>query len=151
MEPKIKEYDTFKVVGTLTRITPQEETGENYRSIWEGFESFRGQFEPQSINRMYYGVSFPTEKEGVFDYLAGMAVKPGESFPEGLESRDIPSACFAVFECSIKAIAEIYQTIFGKWLPLSPYEINPTAPSFEQYPPESEEAAPILIHIPIIK
>ena len=151
MEPKIKEYDAFQVAGTLTRITPREETGENYRLIWEGFESFRGQIEPQSIDRKYYGVSFPTAEEGIFDYLAGMAVKSVDSLPEGLVSREVPSACFTVFECSVKAIAETYPYIFGEWLPHSLYELNPTAPSFEQYPPEGEEDDPIFIHIPIKK
>jgi len=61
----------------------------------------------------------------------------------------VVTACIAVFECSVKDIAVTYQTIFGEWLPGSHYEINPAAPSFEQYPPEGEESDPIHIHIPI--
>jgi predicted transcriptional regulator YdeE len=149
MDPKIIKRDHFKVTGTLTRIDPQNDKTETYVSIWNQFESYQDQIRPNSIDQAYYGVSLNTDKKGVFDYLAGMAVSNENAVPEVLAVREIPAADYAVFECPIQKIAETKQFIFQKWLPVSKYELNAANPGFEQYPPADDTTSPVLIHIPI--
>lgn len=145
------ERNAFEVMGTMTRITPEEEQSEKYGLIWKEFESYHDQIKQSSLDRKYYGVTFNTNEEGVFDYLAGMAVKDIKEISENLVVHEIPITLYAVFECPVTKIGELYSFIFGDWLPGSQYKINTTAPSFEEYPPEGKEAAPILIHIPVKK
>ncbi len=97
----------------------------------------------------YYGVSFATGEEGIFDYIAGMAVDAVDIVPEGLVVRGVPAARFAVFECPLHAIGDTYQYAFAEWLPQSPYDVSGSVPAYEQYPPEGGEGSPVLIHVPI--
>ena len=149
MEPKIIERDGFAVSGTLNRISPEKESIENYRMIWESFETYRAQVMPHSTDMAYYGVSFATGEEGVIDYIAGMAVEDNYDVSEGLSMRRIPAARYAVFECSVTDIGKTYNYIFREWLPKAPYEFNGSAPAFEMYPPESEDQSRASIYIPI--
>lgn len=149
MEPKIIDLDGFAVSGMLNRISPEKESTESYRMIWEAFETYHDQIKPHSTDMAYYGVSFTAGEEGVIDYIAGMAVKDDYAVSEGLAMRRIPAARFAVFECPVDAIGETYKRIFGEWLPKSPYGFNGSAPAFEQYPPEGEDPSPVHIYIPI--
>lgn len=149
MEPKIINRNSFLVMGTETRITPESENVETYGRIWQEFESYRSQIMFNSIDQKYYGVSFSTGEQGSDDYLAGMAVRDATDIPEGLVAREIPAARYAVFECPVQKIGETYQFIFREWLPNSQYEISNLTPVFEQYPPAGDEESPVLIHIPI--
>jgi predicted transcriptional regulator YdeE len=149
MDPKIIKRDQFKIIGTLTRIEPQNDKTETYVSIWNQFESYRNQIRPISIDQAYYGVSFNTDKKGVFDYLAGMAVSNENDVQDLLVVRAIPAADYAVFQCPVQKIAETKQFIFQKWLPDSKYEFNAANPSFEQYPPADDTTSLVQIHIPI--
>jgi predicted transcriptional regulator YdeE len=148
MEPKIINRDSFKVAGISMHVTPQNNNTENYSTIWKDFESYHDQLKANSADKAYYGVQTQSE-EGAFDYLAGMAIKDITTIAEGLTVLEIPAARYAVFECSVDGIGKTYQFIFGQWLPLSQYEISGSSSAFEQYPPENEQDAPVLIHIPI--
>lgn len=149
MEPRILSRDSFTVVGTLTRVTPESESSEKYGLIWKDFESYHNQIKPHSTDKAYYGVNFATGEEGVFDYIAGMAVPDSVIVPEGLVIREVPAARYAVFECPVHGIVQTYPYVFTEWLPRSPYGLDGCAPVFEQYPPEGETESPVLIHIPI--
>ena len=63
--------------------------------------------------------------------------------------REVPTANYAVFACSVQAIGETYRYIFGQWLLGSGYELVGSAPAFEKYPPADDKESPVLIHIPI--
>lgn len=58
------------------------------------------------------------------EYLAGVAVKPGSSVPEGMVSRTIPAGTFTVFihRGPIKNIGTTVHEIYRVWLPQSEYE-----------------------------
>lgn len=148
MEPRIITLESFEVMGTVSRIAPEEETGETYGRVWKTFESHLNAIRPHSTDQAYYGVNFPTKDEGVFDYIAGMAVRGAATPSEGLASRRIPEARYAIFECTASKIGETYQYIFRTWLPNSPYRPSGSAPVFEQYAPEGENPL-VRIHIPI--
>lgn len=148
-EPKITQRDEFLVMGTLTRIAPGTESGEQFAAIWNGFEERREQIESHSTDKKYYGVSFATSEAGRFDYVAGMAVTPVENIPDGLVVRQVPAATYAVFACPVQSIGQTYGYIFGEWRSNSRYQIDNSAPSFEQYPPAADAQSPVLIHIPV--
>lgn len=149
MEPDILDRASFKVLGTVSRMVRGTETPEIFQKIWEEFESHGDQIEPYSTDRSYYGISFPDAEEGIFYYIAGMAVENVEIITAGLEIHEIPEGRYAVFECSIQDIGNTYRYIFSEWLPRSPYLLRSTAPSFEQYPSRESGSALVQIHIPI--
>ena len=150
MEPRVLDRDSFLVIGTATRVTRENETGDYYTSIWRAFEQRRGEVEPHSVDRAFYGISFSGAEEGAFEYIAGMSVKALPIIPSGLVAREVPAARYAVFPCPLTEIGETYRYIFREWLPGSPLSLSVTAPVFEQYPPVGEEGEPILIHVPIV-
>jgi predicted transcriptional regulator YdeE len=149
MGPTLCERKSFAVMGTSTRMSMAEETGENYAKIWSDFEQYNEQLKQLSIDGKYYGVTFPTQQQNIIDYVTAMAV-PDRSEPlnEGLVVRTVPAAQYAVFECPVEKIGQTYQYIMGQWLPASPYRINPSAASFEEYPPEGQNL-PVCIYIPV--
>ena len=149
MEARILYVDRFMIMGTVTRITMGSESIEQFRSIWNDFESWHEQIRLHSTDKCYYGISFGAGQEGVIDYVAGMAVKKMETIPEGLILREVPGADYAVFACTAQTIGETYRHIFSEWLPASGHELDGSAPTFEKYPPAGETESPVLIHIPI--
>jgi predicted transcriptional regulator YdeE len=152
MEPTICEREAFTVMGTSTRMSTNEESGDKYAKIWSEFERYNEQLKKISTNQKYYGLSFITKQQDLMDYITGMAVPDGTApTSEALVVRTIPTAQYAVFKCPIEKIGQTYRYIFGKWLPNSPYKPNPIAPSFEEYPPEGQEKLPVCIHIPVTK
>ena len=152
MKFNIVERDAFTVMGFVTRVTPAQENADTYEGIWKQFEPYDANMKPFSIDRRYYGVSFPTEQKGVTDYLAGMMVADdAKPFDKQLVVRKVPAARYAVFQCNIYTIDQTYQYIFSQWLANSRYEINPASCSFEQYPPKDWENRPVFIHIPVSK
>jgi predicted transcriptional regulator YdeE len=124
------------------------ESPELFARIWNAFEARRGEIELLALQKLYFGVTFPTEKEGVTDYLAGMTVADDTSKLEGLELRTVPGGEFAVFECPLDAIGATYQHIFSVWLPGATMQLDPAMPSFEEYP-ENTPQQPVGIHIPV--
>lgn len=149
MKPRISVRPAFRVFGTLTRVMRGEETPELFGTIWSEFESHRNEIESLSTDQFYYGVSLPTAEQGIIEYLAGMAVPEDAAVPRAMEGRMVPSAEYAVFECSVTRIGETYRHIFTEWLPASEYALDVLAPSFEQYPPAGEQPRHVLIHIPV--
>ena len=149
MEPEIVKRDAFIVMGIAERVAPTEEDATTYERIWRRFEGLHDQIKQHSTDQAYYGVSFATDEEGVFDYVAGMAVEKVLATSADLVIREVPAARCAVFECPIEHIGETYRCIFGEWFPKSPYAVDGVAPSLERYPPVGEEGVPIQIHIPV--
>ena len=151
MEPTICSREAFAVMGISNRMSIAEESGADYQKIWSDFEKYNEPLKKISVDQKYYGVTFATDKQNIIDYVVGMAV-PEETAPiEGLIIRPIPATEYAVFECPVQNIGPTYQYIINEWLPNSPYTISPAAPSFEEYPSESQGKLPVRIHIPVSK
>ena len=81
MKPEIISRSAFMVMGTLDRMTPADEDATTYERIWRRLEAYRDQIKSHSTDQAYYGVSFATDEEGVFDYVAGMAVGKVDAIP----------------------------------------------------------------------
>jgi predicted transcriptional regulator YdeE len=148
MDPRMTTRGPFTVLGVVTRVRRGCESPELFARVWKTFESQRQQIESLATQKVYFGVSFSTEEEGVTDYLAGMTVADGTPAPEGLEARTVPAGHFAVFECPMDAIAATYQHIFSVWLPSAAVQFDAAVPPFEEYP-EDTPAQPVCLHIPV--
>ena len=148
MQPKIVKRDAFTVMGISTRSVPEET---DYNDLWMNqYMLYHDQIQPFSTDNAYYGVSLETDEEGVIEYIAGMAVENVKDVPEGLVLRAVSAARDAVFECKVKTLGETWDYIFTQWLPASQYEYDRDVPSFEYYPPDTEnDESPASIHIPI--
>jgi predicted transcriptional regulator YdeE len=145
--PTMCNREAFTIMGTSCRMTPSEETGDNYAKIWSDFEGYNEQLKQISTDKKYYGATFNTHQPGLVDYVTAMAVPNGtETIDGGLVVRKVHAAQYAVFECPVEKIGQTYQYIMSQWLPASPYTISPSAPSFEEYPPEGQDA-PVCIYI----
>ena len=147
--PDIVRREGFLVMGTVTHRRPGTDRPERFAAIWNHFETHHQSIKGHSVDAKYYGVSFAAGPDGSFDYLAGMAVRPGARTPEGLEVRQVPAGTYAVFACPVHSIGQTYRYIFGVWRAESGYETDNATPAFEEYPPATETNAPVLLHIPI--
>lgn len=148
MEPTIIDRNEFHVAGVIARITRGKESPELFAGIWETFESYREEIACFRIGGSYYGVSFPTAEDEVFEYLAGMMVAEDTPAPGECVVRKVARATFAVFECPVGGIGAAYQQIFGAWLPGAAFEFNGSSAPFEEYP-EDTSKHPVRIHIPV--
>ena len=146
----MKHIEPFSVLGLQTLVKQGSETPELFGDIWKGFEAHREIVKSVSTRKNYYGISFPTEKEDVSAYLAGMAVGDNSPVAEGLVKRRVPGGAYAIFECPVEGIGECYQGIFTKWLPAANAPFNPKNPVFEEYPGE-DSGLPVRIYIPVSK
>jgi predicted transcriptional regulator YdeE len=148
MRPQLLTRGSFAVLGVTTRIRRGSESPELFGRIWKTFESRQPQIESAATQKAYFGVNFPTDEEGVTEYLTGMMVAAGTPAPEGLEVRTVPGGQYAVFECPVDAIGAAYQHAFGVWLPGEPVQFDAGRAPFEEYPENTPEQ-PVRIHIPV--
>lgn len=148
-QPDIMRREDFLVMGTVTRRKIGADRPEIFAAIWNDFESHRQDIKVYSVDSKYYGVSFAPGPDGSFDYMAGMAVRPDATTSKDLEIRKIPAATYAVFACPVQSIGQTYGYIFGEWRAESGCQIENSAPAFEEYPPETDANAPVLLFIPI--
>jgi predicted transcriptional regulator YdeE len=148
MTPRMTTCGTFSVLGVASRISRGSESPELFGRIWKMFESRQREIEFVATQKVYLGVSFPTNDERVTEYLAGMRVAPDTPAPEGLEVRRVSGGEYAVFECPLDAIGATYQHVFAVWLPNAAVQFDAGRASFEQYPEKTPEQ-PVQLHIPV--
>ncbi len=150
MEPGIEDRKAFTVLGIQFKIKQGSETAGLFAGIWEKFEAGSDLVESLSLSKKYYGVNFPTDKEDVTEYLAGMMVSRDSPVPNGLVKREVPGGDYALIECPVESIGLCYQNIFTKWLPAASVTFNSKNPVFEEYP-EKDSTLPVCIHVPVTK
>lgn len=150
MDTIIKEKETFWILGVQSQINQGSETSELFARIWKQFESYGKIIESLSIEKQYFGIQFPTDREKVIEYIAGMMVAKDSTVPDGLVKRVVLGSDYAAFECPVEGIGECYQYIFTKWLPSAPVLFNSKNPVVEEYP-EKNSTGPVCIHIPVMK
>lgn len=148
MDPRLTQRGPFAVLGVVTQVGRGSETAVLFADIWRKFESHRQEIESLAIGEHYFGVNFPTDKEDVTEYLAGMMVAADAPILEGLEKRTVSGGQFAVFECPVEAIGDSYRHIFTEWLPSTAVQLDPAVPVFEEYP-ESASQRPVRVHVPV--
>jgi predicted transcriptional regulator YdeE len=148
MTPQLMSCSAFTVLGVPSRIKRGTESPELFGRVWKTFEVRRPEVEHVATQRVYVGVSFPTNEADVTDYVAGMMVAPGTPAPDGLAARTVAAGQYAVFECPADSIGVTYQHVFGAWLPTAPVQLDAARAAFEQYP-ENTPDQPVRLYIPI--
>ena len=148
MTPRMTTCGTFSVLGVASRVSRGSESPELFGRIWKLFESRRQEIESVATQKVYLGVSFPTDDEVVTEYLAGMRVAPDTPAPEGLEVRRVSAGEYAVFDCPLDAIGATWQHVFTVWLPNAAVQFDAAREPFEEYPEKTPEQ-PVRLHIPV--
>jgi predicted transcriptional regulator YdeE len=145
-EAELRRREAFTVMGIQVLVNPM---ATDYEAIWRQFELREAEIAPHSPRKVYYGVFFPTDQEGLDDHLAGMAVEGVTEAPEGLVRRTVPAAEEAVFACTMDTIGATWAAAFGEWLPAHGYEYDHPSPCYERYVPGSQGPVAVTIHIPL--
>ena len=124
-KPIIKSKPAFRVIGTSCLSTMKNNT---IPALWDTFGSYCDKipavlFPDAAIGVCYFEGSEEMTDDTPFTYLAGMEVKPDQEAPEGMISRDVPAAEYAVFEHhgSLVSLHDTYNSIYGEWMPNSGY------------------------------
>lgn len=128
MEPKIIVKNEFTVIGMECKISQEEkEAGFNpIIGLWQEFNSRRSEIK-NAIPDVCFGL---TPNEHMYDekqsYIAAVQVTKVDEVPEGMVSRTVPAAKFAVFTIKgkVSELGKQFDFIFGKWIPESEYEID---------------------------
>jgi predicted transcriptional regulator YdeE len=114
--------------------------------------SFHEQIEPSGADEGHYGVYLGADHSKPIDYLAGMAVRDEADAPEGVEMREVPTAMYAVFECSFQKLGPTYGYIWGEWLESSAYAQDTSKLGFDYFLPGTTDGdSPMEIWFPVKK
>jgi predicted transcriptional regulator YdeE/DNA-binding transcriptional MerR regulator len=148
MEPNIITKPAFTVVGM--RYFGKNENGE-IPALWDRLNPRWHEFKNQADDAAY-GVCTDMNDEGLFEYVAGIAVTDASHVPEGMVVRQVPEATYAVFETTLRGIRQVYDYAMNTWLPQSAYEWA-NSPDFELYDdsfdPANPEESTLYVYIPI--
>lgn len=127
MNPRIVHKPAFTVVGMKVRTSMEHSL---IPQLWADFDKrhdeIRDWIEPDNC----YGICFYEEGDDAesskhFSYLAAIEVSNTDFIPEGMISRTLPEADYAVFEHHgpLDNLQDTYQSIYGSWLPRSAYKV----------------------------
>ena len=151
MEPKFVSRPAFTLVGMKVRVKPQSNTP---GQLWDEFGPRMGEIQHPAEPDVAYGLSDNMDMAtGEFDYSAGMAVNSTADIPAGMVALDVPAQTYAVFPCTIPTLREVYQEIYGIWLPMSGY-VRAPGPELEVYGEAfdpREPASVFDVYIPVVK
>jgi predicted transcriptional regulator YdeE len=148
MEPKIVQRQAFTVMGVIGHFAS---AGENFGPLWQEYMQHHEQIEPLSDREGHYGVYLGADHSGPIDYLAGMVVRDAAETPEGVETRQIPGATFAVFECTFQQLGPTYGYIWGEWLQSSAYTQDTSKLGFDYFAPGTTDGgSTVEIWFPVI-
>ena len=150
MEPKHVEKGPIRLVGILTTGKP-EEIVPQLNDIWMNrFMKYDERLKPYSADKAYYGAWTWKTPGMVPVYMAGMAVEGLAEIPDGLEEIVLSAARYAIFDATVSTFGQVYDEIYSRWLPSSPYEYDIAGADFEYYPPNTMNGeSATQIYIPI--
>ena len=145
MEAQFVSRKAFKLAGYVLRTSARK--GENFKAIPDFWKAYMEDGRMQKLHAEdfaekhdEYGVCFPEDADGNFDYVIGVEFKENMPLPKGYHCCEIPAASYAVFTTPpsdalgfSNAIQQAWQDIFEKWLPQSGRKMDETALSFELY------------------
>jgi predicted transcriptional regulator YdeE/DNA-binding transcriptional MerR regulator len=119
MEPKIVTKPAFTAIGLhYSGKNENQELGQ----LWAKFNPLMSKI--KNISDGAFGLCKPMNEEGVFDYLASMAVSKVEDLPAGMEVWEVPEQKYVIFPCTLKTIHDTYRYAFESWFPKSGYEYS---------------------------
>ncbi len=128
--PEVKARAAFRVAGLARRFARDEMAA--IPALWSAFRPFLGSIDGQ-CGVSAYGLCLPSDEPGAIEYMTGVEVAPGTK-PDGLETRDLPAARYAVFEHHghVSEIRRTFAAIFDQGLTDAGLEYA-GGPEFELY------------------
>lgn len=151
MEPKFVSLPAFTLVGMKMRVKPQ---GKVPGQLWDEFGPRMGEIKHVASPDVAYGLTDNMDMgSGEFDYMAAMQVSSAEDTPPGMTAYNVPAQTYAVFPCTIPTLREVFDQIYGVWLPSSGY-VRTAGPELELYDETfdpRDPAAVFEVYIPIQK
>ncbi|MFN2201069.1 MAG: GyrI-like domain-containing protein [Caldilineaceae bacterium] len=149
MQAKLVEKPAFTIVGMVTRTKPGDPS---MMQLWMDFDGQKERVRGQVSRGVFYGASDNYDPQTTeFDYLAGVAVKPGQAAPEGMVAWEIPAQTYAVFETTLAEIGDTIGYIYGPWMAGSDFQ-RTHGPDFELYEEDFDGQDPsskVYVHIPV--
>lgn len=138
MEPTITSKEAFTVIGVELKTTTDD--GKNLVEIprfWERVirKGLIDNIPDRKSERTLLGICMDFESNGRFSYIIGAEVASTENTPDGMVSRTIPTATYAVFTARGKmpnSIQNTFKYIYQDWLPKSEHQ-RANSPEFELY------------------
>jgi AraC family transcriptional regulator len=127
LSPTFKHKDAFRVVGISCQNTMKQN---NIPALWGQFnENVCGNVPGTDDMKAALGICYYIDhaemnEDTPFTYLAGLEFPPELPTPDGLESREVPAADYAVFEHigALDTLSDTYDAIYSTWLPNSEYQ-----------------------------
>lgn len=130
MEPKFVSLPAFTLVGMRMRVRPG---GKVPGQLWDEFGPRMGEVQHMTGPDMSYGLTANMDMgSGEFDYMAGLQVSSTADIPAGMVSYDVPAQTYAVFPCTLPTLRDVFDQIYGVWLPASGYA-RTAGPELELY------------------
>ena len=157
MDYRIIEKPGFAVAARIRRFTTVNE--ENFVKIPEWWEEFLASEECGRLTALTANKPGPVTGGGMLGICKGEGVELfygiGVELPRGttsgqFESIEIPSATWAVFDCTVPSIQETTKRIFSEWFPATSYE-HDEVPELEVYLQPAGTVMPCQIWIPVKK
>ena len=157
MEPKIVKKQQFDVIGLEMRTTFKEDLNHpEIPAFWEKVmkEKMLEQI-PNKKDENQYGICADmNEDDKTFAYIIAHEVTSMDDIPDGMISRTIPEAEYALFTVKgqfPKSIQDAFKYIYKEWFPNSGYKHAGT-PEFEYYDQRCCQEVPEMdIYIPVVK
>lgn len=156
-QPKIIHQPGFRVIGKTCRSTMNNNT---IPALWDEFNKVCSKIPGAIEEGSAYGICYFEEitemtNDTPFTYLAGIKVANDQAAGEGLVTRDVPAADYAVFEHhgSLETLGQTYDSIYSNWLPDSGYN-RKDSDDFERYDERFQYGKPesvMEIWVPVIK
>ena len=147
MEATFVEREAFTIMGVLGHFANAGEAG---GPLWDQYMEFEERVEPLSVGDGHYGVYLGADHDKPIEYLAGRIVAHSAIAPEGVETREVPAALYAVFRCSLRTLGPTYGQIWRGWLPSSPYAQDRQKLGFDYFAPgTTSDESPVEIWLPV--
>ena len=165
MEVIFVKREAIKLAGYALKTSSRN--GENFKAIPIFWGAYMNDGRMQKLhgegfvnNHAEYGVCFPEDAEGGFEYVIGVELKVGAAVSSGYHCCEIPASYYAVFTSPpadadgfSSAIQQTWRDIFSQWFPLSDRKMDEAGLSFELYDERSmnETGKVCEIWIPVIQ
>ncbi len=151
MEPRFISLPAFTLVGMMMRVKPQ---GKVPGQLWDEFGPRMDEIKHVAGPDVAYGLTVNMDMaSGEFDYMAGMQVSRTDDIPDGMVSFGVPAQNYAVFPCTLPTLREVFDQIYGVWLPGSGY-VRTSGPELELYGETFDPRDPASVfevYIPVVQ
>jgi len=148
MEPRLVQREAATIIGVALVGNPKTT---DFHDFWMNrFMPREPQIKPLSLDGAYYEAFFCAGDPEHVEMMAGMAVSPDATPPDGLVKRELAATTYAVFDCTVGTIGATWADI-EQWLTESTYEYDRERQGdFELYPPDTKDQdSPVEIYVPV--